>query len=140
MKAIELNATIECVAAEVIARKIIPSAFTEIPNIGKCFTYKCSLNSEATIEKELEPKEALVYQRSMLTAGDLLESDGLFVAVKCRRPYTNFGLTNHSHRHKAQTFKTREFTLAKISRMIQNIPERVLANPLIVAKNKSIER
>jgi hypothetical protein len=125
MKFVHNNSTIECDSAEVISRKIIPSSFIEIQNIGKCFSYKCSLNSEATIKKELNPKECKVNINSCLDLNAKLESDKLFVAVAKKKPY-KFSLINLSGRHKAQYFMTDEFTYAAITFQLKNIP---LLNP-----------
>lgn len=121
MKSVYNNASIECDSAEIISRKVIHSAFIELPNIGKCFSYKCSLNSEATIKKESNPKEAKVNQHSLLDLESKLECDKLFVAVKKNKPY-KLCLINLTGRHKAQTFVTDEFTFAKITLQLSNIP------------------
>lgn len=125
MKFVHNNSTIECDSAEVISRKIIPSSFIEIQNIGKCFSYKCSLNSEATIKKELAPKKCKVNHNSYLDLDTKLESDKIFVAVAKNKPY-KFSLINLSGRHKAQIFVTNEFTYAAITSQLKNIP---LLNP-----------
>ena len=121
MKFVHNNASIECSSAEIISRKILPSAFIDINNVGKCFSYKCSLNSEATIKKEIEPKKPIVNQNSSLDNESKLECDKLFVAVKRNKPYRLCKI-NFTGRHKAQTFTTDEFTFAKISLQLSNIP------------------
>jgi hypothetical protein len=112
----------ECLSAEVISRKIVPSSFLNINKYGKCFTYKCSRNSEAKILKELEPKVAIYNKYSHLCFGTILECDKLFVIVNKNKPYTADKI-NHSGRHKSQIFITKEFTIAKISQQFHNIPE-----------------
>lgn len=121
----------ECAAAEVISRKIVPSSFIEINSVGKCFTYKCSRNSESLILKSLSPKEALYNECSYLDEGDKLECENLFVAVNKRKPY-KFDKINHSGRHKAQTFTTKEYTMAKISKQLSSIPELIPPKELII--------
>jgi len=121
MKEVYNDATLECSAAEVISRKIMRSIYAEIDNIGKCLTYKCSLNSEATIKKELDPKNPLINEFSLLNNNDKLESDKLYVAIKAIRPY-RIKKSNHTHRHKAQVFTTNKFTFAKITQQLSNIP------------------
>lgn len=120
-KYVHNNYTLECISAEIISRKIIPSSFIEIPNIGICFSYKCSLNSEAKIVKELKPKLSIVNEYSLLDIDSKLECDKLFVAIKKNKPY-KLGKINFTGRHKAQTFTTDEFTFAKITLQIGNIP------------------
>jgi len=121
MKEVHENSSIECISATIISRKIVPSAFIEILNIGRCFTYKCSRNSEAVIVKELSPKKPKFNELSNLNKADKLECDNLFVAVNKNKPYSP-DLINHSGRHKAQTFTTKEYTMARITRQIFNIP------------------
>ena len=122
MKQVHYNSTIECISAEIISRKILPSSFIEIAPIGRCFTYKCTRNSQAKIRKELTPKKAIYNINSRLDIGDKLECENLFVAVNKNKPYTP-DVINKSGRHKAQIFKTREYTMAKVTRQILNIPD-----------------
>lgn len=135
-KYVHNNSTMECIAAEIISRKIIPSAFVDIPNVGKCFTYKCSRNSEATITKELNPKEAKVNENSLLDLNSKLECDKLFVAIKVERPY-RIGKINHTGRHKAQIFITDDFTFAKITLQISNIPNLIPERIIKIIENKT---
>jgi len=129
MKEVFDNSTIECNSAKIISRKITPSSFLNIPNIGRCFTYKCSRNSEAVIKKELDPKEPIYNHNSLLNIDTKLECELLFVAVNKIKPYS-FIKINHTGRHKAQTFTTKEYTYAKISKQISNIPQ--LDSPRII--------
>lgn len=122
MKLVHNNSSIECNSAEIVSRKILPSAFIELNNIGRCFSYKCSLNSEATIKEEIVPKNPLVNQNSNLDKETKLECDKLFVAVKKSKPYKLCKI-NFTGRHKAQTFTTDKFTFAKISLQLSNIPQ-----------------
>jgi hypothetical protein len=121
MKEVFDNTTIECLSAQVISRKIIPSSFLNIPTVGKCFTFKCSRNSEALIIKELIPKKAIYNKNSILCCDTKLECELLFIAVNIKKPY-RLSKINHTGRHKAQTFTTKEYTFAKISKQIHNIP------------------
>ena len=121
MKEVFDNSTIECLSAEIISRKIMPSAFLNIPTIGRCFTYKCSRNSEAIIIKELKPKKAIYNENSLLCCHTKLECEMMFVAVNAKKPY-KFSKINHSGRHKAQKFATKVYTYAIISKQISNIP------------------
>ena len=139
MKFVHENASIECNSAEIISRKILPSSFIDINNIGKCFSYKCSLNSEATIKKELEPKKPIVNQNSNLENESKLECDKLFVAVKRNKPYRLF-IINFTGRHKAQTFTTDEFTYAMISLQLSNIPLLIPQLEVIPVENEKDEK
>ncbi|WMI66715.1 hypothetical protein RBH94_06010 [Aestuariibaculum sp. YM273] len=115
------NSTIECLSAEIISRKILPSSFLEIEHVGRCFTYKCSRNSEATVKKELDPKEPFYNEHSLLDLGSKLECENMFVAINKKKPY-KYTKINHTGRHKAQTFTSKEYTFAKISKQLSNIP------------------
>ena len=127
MKVVFENSSIECLSAGIISRKILPSSFLEILNIGKCLTYKCKLNSEAKILKELNPKSPIINKNSHLDIDVKLECENLFIAVNVKKPY-KLDLINHSGRHKAQEMITDQYTFAKISKQIFNIPQ---ANPQI---------
>ncbi len=129
MKFVNLNSSIECISAIVISRDIKRSSFMEIKSIGKCLTYKCKLNSEAKIEKELSPKEAIHNQNSSLNKDDKLECQDLFFATQEKRNL-KVSVINYTGTHKAQLTETKSYTYAEISRQIPNIP---------VPKNTSIE-
>lgn len=122
MKIVYDNCSIECSSAEVISRQIIPSSFVELNKVGKCLTYKCKRNSEASILKELNPKEPIINKNSYLDIDVKVECESLFVAVCKSKPY-KIDVINHSGRHKAQYMKTDEFTFAKISKQLVNIPQ-----------------
>ena len=105
----------------------------EIKQIGKCRTYKCSRNSEATILKELNPKRAYCNHNSALDINDKLESEDIFLAVNTNKSI-KVELLNHTGRHKAQTFTTEHFTFAKISKQFPNIaqlnPQKTIQEPI----------
>jgi len=123
MKYVHENCSIECEGAEIISRQIMRSSFMEIESIGKCTTYKCKLNSEAVIRKELpHPKRPKHKSTSKVELGDMLECQDLFLAVNTLKTL-KIGLDNHTGRHKAQTTKTESYTFAEISRQIPNIPK-----------------
>lgn len=130
MKCVHNGSAIECKSAEIIARKIVASSFMEIRNVGRCFTYKCSRNSEAIVTKELDPKEALYNLNSNLNLNDKVEGENLFLAINDKRGI-RIEKTNHTASHKAQKINTKEYTYAEVSRQIPNIP---LKNPPIVFK------
>lgn len=129
MKQVMHNSTIECMGAKIIYRKAVPSAYVDYENIGRCYTWKCYRNSEAEIVRELNPRISLLHRRSMLQEGDRLECENMFVAINRQRPYPP-ALVNHSGRHKASTFETTVFTLAKITKMIVGIPYTEIDNSL----------
>lgn len=121
-KYVHFNCAIECSSAQVISRDIVRSALLNIENIGLCFTYKCSRNSEAKIIKELEPKESIYCKESFLDKDDSIEAENIYVLINKAKPYTPYKI-NHTGRHKAQTFTSKEFTFAKITKRISGIPE-----------------
>jgi len=135
MKGVWNGSAIECTAAEIISRKINYSSYMKINKIGNCLVYKCSQNSEATVKKELSPKEALHNQNSNLSLNDKVEGENMLVAVNVRRQL-KIGLVNHTGRHKAQYVNTTDYTYAEISRQIPCVP---LLDPPIVFKPVLIE-
>ena len=132
-KLVHNNSTIECLSAEIVSRKIMPGVFIDLPEVGKCFTYKCSLNSEATILKELQPRDAKINKHSGLIVDTKLECENLYVAVNAGKP-VKFNKINFTGRHKAQTFNSKDFTFAKITQQMSNIkklePEKVIEKPV----------
>ena len=123
-KYVHLNSAIECDSAEIISRDIRRSSILNIRNIGLCFTYKCSKNSEAKILKELNPKNAIYCEESYLDLDDIIESENIYALINKKKPYIQEKL-NHTGRHKAQTFTSKEFTFAQITRQISGIPDLV---------------
>lgn len=120
-KCVHDGSAIECQSAEIVARKIVVSSFMEIRNIGRCFTYKCSRNSEAVITKELNPKEARHNLNSNLNLDDKVEGENLFLAINDKRGL-KITKSKHTGTHNAQFFSTKDYTYAEISRQIPNIP------------------
>ena len=120
-KYVRINCAIECNSAEIISRDIRRSSLLNIKNVGLCFTCKCSKNSEAKIIKELVPKTSIYCEQSYLEQDDVLESENIYVIINKKKPYTPEKL-NHSGRHKAQTFLSKEFTFAQITKQISGIP------------------
>jgi len=121
-KYVHFNSAIECDSAEIISRDIVKSALLKVEKIGLCFGYKCSRNSEAKIIKELKPKESIYCNESFLNKDDVLEAENIYVLINKAKPYTPYKI-NHTGRHKAQTFTSKEFTFAKITKRISGIPE-----------------
>ncbi|AWG25598.1 hypothetical protein [Flavobacterium kingsejongi] len=136
MKGVWNGSAIECAAAEVISRKIIPSSYMEINNVGKCLVYKCYRNSEAKVLKELKPKKALHNQNSCLNIDDRVEGENLLIVVNIKK-ILKIELKNHTSTHKAQFVNTSNYTYAEISRQIPCIP---LLDPPIVFKPVIIEK
>lgn len=120
-KYVHNNNSIECNSAEIISRKITPGNFVSIKHIGRLFTYKCDRNSEAIIKRELDPKKPIYNFNSHLDEGVKLECEKLYLMVLSKKPYSK-DVINHTHRHKAETITTDNFTFAKISQQLKNIP------------------
>jgi len=124
MKLVHDGRAIECNAALIISRKIVPSSYMQIVSIGNCKTFKCKRNSEATIVAELNPKTAIHNINSSLNLDDKLECEDMFLAINHRRT-PRITLTKHSGRHNAQTFSTDNYTYAEISRQIPSTPQLI---------------
>lgn len=131
MKQVHDNSSIECFAADIISRRISPSSYMEIKNIGKCKTFKCTRNSEASITKELVPKKAIYNLNSLLDLNDKIESEDIFLAINCKRT-PKIILLNHTGTHKAQAYSTTDYTFAKVSKQFPNIPQ--LEPPKLIKK------
>jgi len=130
MKYVHEKCSIECEAANIVSRKILRNSFIEITDVGKCTTYKCKLNSEASITKEIEnPKKHKYKETSQLNAGDKLECEDLFVAINTHRSL-KIELVNHTGRHKAQVTNTDNYTFAEITRQFPNLPVREIQSQL----------
>ena len=136
IKGVYNGLSIECISAEIISRKIIFSSYKQIKNVGNCLMYKCSMNSEAKISKELNPKKALHNDNSYLNLNDKLEAENMSVYVNMKKRLV-FGLINHSASHKAQTTTTSNYTYAVITRQIPCIP--LLDPPIIMFKEVLLE-
>ena len=130
MKFVHEKCSIECEAANIVSRKILRNSFIEIKAVGKCTTYKCKLNSEASITKEIQnPKEHKYKKTSQLNAGDKFECEELFLAVNTHKAL-KIEIVNYTGRHKAQVTNTDHYTFAEISRQFPNIPVREISSPL----------
>lgn len=122
MKIVNEGASIECLGAEIISRKFTRNSLILIPKVGKCMKYKCSLNSEAIILKELDPKEPKYNEASFLSINDMIEAENIVVYVN-QIKNLKFTLINHSGRHKAQQSNTNTFTFAQITKQFPNLPK-----------------
>ena len=123
MKFVHENCSIECEAADIVSRNIIPSGFVEFKLLGKCTTYKCKRNSEAIIRKEIKDKaNPLVNKFSKVENGDYLECEEFYLAIQSKKPL-RISLIHHTGRHKAQSSATDAYTYAKITRQIPGIPK-----------------
>lgn len=122
MKLFQDNASIECLSASIISKKIIPSAYMVVNNVGKCFVYKCSRNSEAVILKELVPKEPKHNVNSALDLDDILEGENITVAIQTRRGPKISKLGAHTGRHNAQTCTSDYYTFAMITKQVPGNP------------------
>ncbi len=110
-----------------------------INNVGKCFLYKCSRNSEAVIKKELSPKEAIYNQNSALDLDDILEAENISVAMKSKRAPKIFKVGAHSHRHNAQTCMSDNYTFAMITKQVPNNPFAIPPHEIIPVQPKEIK-
>jgi len=126
MVLVEAGSSIECLSAEIHARKFIPKIVVNIPKIGRCYKYSCDRNSDAVIMQELNPKKALYNNNSALNIKDSIEGEGIFFLVNtirrlfiCVSPYTG--------RHKSQYTSTTDYTYAEITKPFPNLGN--LINP-----------
>jgi hypothetical protein len=118
--------SIECMASDVVSRKILPSAYIEILSIGKCMTYKCKLNSEAIITKELPhpvngKRTGIKSATSKLNLHDKIECEDILLAVTERKRLKPSKVA-FTGRHNSQYVSTKCYTYAEISLQFSNIP------------------
>ena len=115
MKSVHEKCSIECEAANVVSRQIMRNSFIEIKSIGKCTTYKCKRNSEATITKELpHPPKPIHKDTSSVLRGDSLECEDMFLAVNSVKAL-KIAVHPYTSTHKAQITSTNSYTFAEIS-------------------------
>ena len=108
-------------SANIITRKVERSALILIKDVGRCASWKCSRNSEASILKELNPKEPKYNKNSSLNLNDKVEAENLILYIQCMKNMSS-KIKNHSSTHKAQNYITKEYTVARITKQIPNIP------------------
>lgn len=112
---------IECEHSEVIAKDIKVSAPQKHPEIGLSLKYKCKRDGTAEITKELDPKEAIVDEKSNLNNGDKLNANSFYVLVKNIRKIKPSKIGGHTGRHSSQKMNTRNFTYAEITKPYAHI-------------------
>ncbi|MCU0390881.1 MAG: hypothetical protein MUE81_07170 [Thermoflexibacter sp.] len=120
----EIPESIECNAAEIISRKIVPKGLLKYEKIGFCFKYSCDRDSSAEIKKELSPKKAILKESSKLDLGTKLVCLKLFFLVRGKKPITA-DVINNSGRHKAQLIATKDFTYAEITQPFAQIANAI---------------
>jgi len=128
--------SIECNAANVVARKIVKTALIEEEKIGICQKYKCSRNSSATVKKELNPLEFLKCNTSKLKLDDCLVAEDLFFFTKGYKKL-RISLINESGRHKAQTTDTSSYTYAEITKPFEHIMKALHQRELLALNQKN---
>ncbi|MBC7475274.1 MAG: hypothetical protein H7263_13365 [Candidatus Sericytochromatia bacterium] len=139
MKLFHDNSSIECLAAEIFSKRIAPSSYMMVNNIGRCFVYKCTRNSEAIITKELDPKTALHNQHSALNMNDFLEGENITVALDTRRSPKVSKVGGFTHRHGTQNCSTKCYTFAMITKQIPGNPFAIPPLKIEVLDPKSLE-
>ena len=107
------GAAIECNAAKVTTRDLIPGSFIEILNVGRCKKYNCKRNSSTQIIKESDPKKRIYFPNPHLDLHDKLEGEEIVLFVNSVKPLKH-KVVNETGRHKAQEAQASNFTLAQI--------------------------
>lgn len=124
-------ASIECIKALVVARKIITGLpiRNTYPQIKATifFSYVFDRNCEATIEKECSPKVRIINNSSMLDQGDGLRGDSISsYTVSLLKPVVK----KASGRHKSSFMETKGYTYARLEKAykaIENIHRHQIA-------------
>lgn len=112
-KYINPSESIECLSAQITARRFTQGAVLSVNSFGLCFKYKTDRNSWATNQTELHPKQARVRKESRLDQGDILEADSFQLFYNSVLPLT-LSLVNASGQHKASEATTQSFTFVQI--------------------------
>lgn len=118
------GASIECMDADLVSRKIVKSSIINIPGIGNCVKYICKRNSEAKILKALDKSFADKRENKLprIEVGDQISGEDIYLLVNKIRPL-KIVVDNHTGRHKAQKSTTGCYTYAEISAQFHNINE-----------------
>jgi len=124
MKLVHDNYAIECISADIVARKFTRSAYLDVHQVGPCVSWKGKRNCEAVIAKELDPKQALHNRNSLLELHTKLEAENIYVIVNSTKNIDT-DVSNKSGRHKAAYFTTTFYTYAEITKQIPSIPRLI---------------
>jgi hypothetical protein len=128
-------ASIECVECLITARKIIPSlpvkSMYRDTNFSLLYPFKLDRNCEATISRELEPKAAIVDQRSMLSSGDGVR--GLMISgLSASLPKQDrAAVRSTSGRHQASHISLNGFVFAKLEKPFRALENKINLLPSV---------
>jgi len=130
--------SIECTAANIVAKKIIPTALINEEGIGRCQKYKCSRDSYSTIKKELVPLEPIKEKTSKLKLGDRLEAENIYFLTK---GFKKLKVTKikKSGRHNSQEVNTSVYTYAEITKPFEHIMKAIGKMEVAALKAKTKE-
>lgn len=112
-----LGASIECEKSQIATRKISSPVLVVV--IGKrgtdqhrLFKYKTTINGNAKIVEELNPKDALISDLSHLDLNDEIQGPIIEIYTSKREKCTL--VSNYSNVHSIQSYDFKKFTYAKI--------------------------
>lgn len=119
-------ASIECKSAALKTRKLIIGR-PVLHNILKILVYRCTLdmNSSATIEKELDPKKALLDNQSLLDKGASINGDSISVLSEKPIKKNKEKIKKGSSTHKASFLKTKAYTFAKLEKAYRSFENMI---------------
>ncbi len=107
--------SLECAAADVVAKKIEASIPLHHQLFGKCVRYSCTRDGLARITKELNPKESLCNNPlSKKNLGDTLKANSFDVLVKGFKAIKTKKV-HWSGAHNANEMSTKDYTFAEIT-------------------------
>ncbi len=106
--------SIEGLATEIFAKKIVFNAYLNHPIIGRSSQYKCERDGYAEISKELDPKKHRVKETSLLNIGDCIESEK-FIILTLEISRLDVSKSTFSGRHNCNHTKTHKFTFGAIT-------------------------
>lgn len=124
-----LPASIECSKASIAARKIIPgqpirNIYPQL-NSPLLYRFKLDFNCEAVIVDELDPKQAIVSDDSMLVAGDGIKGDMISALSTTIMKREKAKIKTASGRHQASLITLKGFIFAKLEKPFRAIENRI---------------
>lgn len=120
-----IGESIEALAADIFAKKIVFNAFLNHPIVGRSSQYKCERDGYAEILKELEPKKSKINESSFLDIGDTIESEK-FTILTLHISKLNVSKSTFSHRHNCNHTKTNKFTFGEVTLPFNHIVKALL--------------
>jgi len=117
--------SIECAQADLSFRRIaIKRPPEKHPVLGLLYRFKLTINGKACINKELDPKKAIINANSHLNIGDEVQGNILLILTQKALKKSDYDIERGSSTHRIQVFLHRYFTFAKIENQYPTVPKQ----------------